>query len=265
MRAKREKNLAPKTFDNGLTVREYALMAGFIPLHVLVIPNLVSLIPPLGEDAVTMTFVCYCISTLTMLAVGFRLLRRDYDVLCDNMLRVILEILGAYFAMMAMNMVVATLFQIHLSNRIGPIPSLLFAFVLTGWIGTSDRVRTQFYRFKNQEYVMAARTLGARDRRLIWKHIFPNSLGTIITSSALVIPSVIFQESMLSYLGIVKLGSAGSTSLGTLLSDASSIWTNYPHLMICPAVVISLLMISFNLFGNGLRDAFNPSLRGVEE
>lgn len=161
--------------------------------------------------------------------------------------------------------VVATLFQIHLSNRIGPIPSLLFAFVLTGWIGTSDRVRTQFYRFKNQEYVMAARTLGARDRRLIWKHIFPNSLGTIITSSALVIPSVIFQESMLSYLGIVKLGSAGSTSLGTLLSDASSIWTNYPHLMICPAVVISLLMISFNLFGNGLRDAFNPSLRGVEE
>ncbi|MBE5802786.1 MAG: ABC transporter permease [Clostridiales bacterium] len=161
--------------------------------------------------------------------------------------------------------VVATLFQIHLSNRIGPIPSLLFAFVLTGWIGTSGRVRTQFYRFKNQEYVMAARTLGARDRRLIWKHIFPNSLGTIITSSALVIPGVIFQESMLSYLGIVKLGSAGSTSLGTLLSDASSIWTNYPHLMICPALIISLLMISFNLFGNGLRDAFNPSLRGVEE
>ena len=161
--------------------------------------------------------------------------------------------------------VTATLFQIHLSNRIGPIPSLLFAFVLTGWIGTSSRVRTQFYRFKNQEYVMAARTLGAKDSRLIWKHIFPNSLGTIITSSALVIPSVIFQESMLSYLGIVKLANANTTSLGMLLSDASSIWTNYPHLMICPAVVISLLMISFNLFGNGLRDAFNPSLRGVEE
>ena len=162
-------------------------------------------------------------------------------------------------------MVVATLFQIHLANEVGPVPSLLFAFVLTGWIGTAYRVRTQFYRFKNQEYVMAARTLGARDRRIIWKHIFPNTLGTIITSSALVIPSVIFSESMLSYLGIVKLGTAGTTSLGTLLSDASSIWTNYPHLMIFPAVFISLLMISFNLFGNGLRDAFNPSLRGVEE
>ena len=161
--------------------------------------------------------------------------------------------------------VVATLFQIHLAKQVGAIPSLLFAYVLTGWIGTASRVRTQFYRFKNQEYVMAARTLGARDRRIIWKHIFPNTLGTIITSSALVIPSVILTESMLSFLGIVKLGSAESTSLGTLLSDASGIWTNYPHLMLYPALVISLLMICFNLFGNGLRDAFNPALRGVED
>lgn len=161
--------------------------------------------------------------------------------------------------------IVATLFQIHLAAKVGAVPSLLFAFVLTGWIGTAARVRTQFYRFKNQEYVMAALTLGARDSRIIWKHIFPNSLGTIITSCALVIPGVINSESMLSYLGIVKLGSAGSTSLGTLLSDASSIWTNYPHLMIYPALILSLLMICFNLFGNGLRDAFNPSLRGVED
>ena len=161
--------------------------------------------------------------------------------------------------------IVATLFQIHLAAKVGAVPSLLFAFVLTGWIGTAARVRTQFYRFKNQEYVMAARTLGARDSRIIWKHIFPNSLGTIITSCALVIPGVINSESILSYLGIVKLGSAGSTSLGTLLSDASSIWTNYPHLMIYPALILSLLMICFNLFGNGLRDAFNPSLRGVED
>lgn len=161
--------------------------------------------------------------------------------------------------------VVATLFQLHLAKKLGPIPSLIFAFVMTGWISTSKRVRTQFYRFKNQEYVMAARTLGARDRRIIWKHIFPNTLGTIITSSVLVIPGVIFSESMLSFLGIVNLGGSTSISLGTLLSSASKIWTLYPHLMIYPAIIISLLMISFNLFGNGLRDAFNPSLRGVEE
>ena len=161
--------------------------------------------------------------------------------------------------------VVATLFQIHLASKVGALPSLLFAFVVTGWIGTAYRVRTQFYRFKNQEYVMAARTLGARDRRIIWKHIFPNTLGTIITSSALAIPSTIMSESMLSYLGIVNLGGSEGTSLGTLLSDAESRWIQFPHLMLYPALIISLLMISFNLFGNGLRDAFNPALRGVEE
>ena len=162
-------------------------------------------------------------------------------------------------------MVTASLFQIHLAAKAGPIPSLLFAFVLTGWIGTASLVRTQFYRFKNQEYVMAARTLGAKDTRIIWKHIVPNTLGTIITSSVLAIPGVIFSESMLSYLGIVNLGSSTMTSLGTLLSSAAGIWTSRPHLMLFPAAVISLLMISFNLFGNGLRDAFNPSLRGTEE
>ncbi len=164
------------------------------------------------------------------------------------------------------SIVVMSLFQIHLAQKVGPIPSLLFAFFLTGWIGMSSRVRTQFYRFKNQEYVMAARTLGANDWRIIWKHIFPNTLGTIITGSVLAIPGVIFTESMLSYLGIVNLGGQDITSLGTLLSAASQTsWQNYPHLMIFPALIISLLMICFNLFGNGLRDAFNPSLRGVEE
>ncbi len=160
--------------------------------------------------------------------------------------------------------VIATLFQIHLAAKLGPIPCLVFAYLINGWIGIAYRVRTQFYRFKKQEFVLAAKTLGARDRRLIWKHVFPNSLGTIVTSTALIIPGVIFNESMLSYLGIVKLGSSGATSLGTLLADASAIWTNYPHLMIVPAAFISLLEISFNLFGNGLRDAFNPSLRNVE-
>ena len=160
--------------------------------------------------------------------------------------------------------VVQTLFQIYLASRVGVIPSLLFAFVLTGWIGTAVRVRGQFYRFKGMEYVMSARTLGASDGRIIWKHIFPNTLGTVITASVLIIPGVIFTESMLSFLGIVNLGGSRVTSLGALLSDASGIWTGYPHLMLYPALVISLLMICFNLFGNGLRDAFNPTLRGAE-
>lgn len=161
--------------------------------------------------------------------------------------------------------VVATLFQLHMANKVGPVVSFLFAFVLTGWLGTAYRVRTQFYRFKNSEYVFAARTLGASDARLMFKHIFPNSLGTIITSSVLVIPGVILSESMLSYLGIINITGDKTASIGAMLSSAQASFTQYPHMIFFPALVISLLEISFNLFGNGLRDAFNPSLRGVED
>ncbi len=163
-------------------------------------------------------------------------------------------------------MVVAVLFNMHLAATAGVVGALLFAFVLTGWIGTAATVRMQFYRFKKQEYVLAAKTLGARDRRLIMKHIFPNSLGTIITSAALYIPSVIFSETSLSYLGVISLNdtSNGIISLGTLLTAGQGAISTYPHIVLFPALVIALLMISFNLFGNGLRDAFNPSLRGSD-
>ena len=161
--------------------------------------------------------------------------------------------------------VVATLFQMHLANKVGVLPCLLFAFVLTGWVGMAARVRMQFYRFKGQEYVLAARTLGASDARLIFKHIFPNSLGTIITGSVLAIPGVIFSESMLSYLGIVNLETSSLTSIGTMLSNGQGYLSTFPHIILFPALFISILEISFNLFGNGLRDAFNPSLRGADE
>ena len=161
-------------------------------------------------------------------------------------------------------MVVTTLFQLHLAKQVGPVWSLLFAFVLTGWIGMAARVRMQFYRFKGQEYILAARTLGARDSRLMFKHIFPNSLGTIITGTVLVIPGVIFSESSMTYLGIVNLESSTMTSVGTMLANGRNYLSTDPYIILFPALFISLLEISFNLFGNGLRDAFNPSLRGAE-
>ena len=162
-------------------------------------------------------------------------------------------------------MVVTTLFQLHLAAKIGALGSLLFAFVTTGWIGTASTVRMQFYRYKNQEYILAARTLGAKNSRLMFKHIFPNALGTIITSSVLVIPSVIFSESSLTYLGIINLESDNMTSVGTMLAHGKDFLQTFPHIILFPAIFISLLMITFNLFGNGLRDAFNPSLRGTED
>lgn len=161
--------------------------------------------------------------------------------------------------------VVTILFQYHLAQKVGSVGSFLFAFVLTGWIGMSALTRKQFYRFKSQEFVFAARTLGASDKRLMFKHIFPNALGTIITSCALVIPSVIGSETSFTYLGIINLSEVAGTSIGTLMSQGQTSMTSSPHAMFYPAMFFALLLISFNLFGNGLRDAFNPSTRGVED
>jgi oligopeptide transport system permease protein len=163
------------------------------------------------------------------------------------------------------SMVVMSLFQLHLASKVGPVWSMVFAFVLTGWIGMAARTRMQFYRFKRQEYVLSARTLGASDGRLMFKHIFPNAMGTLITGSVLMIPGVIFSESSLTYLGIVNLESSTETSVGTLLSKGNGMLSTFPHIIFWPAIFISLLEISFNLFGNGLRDAFNPSLKGIED
>ena len=161
------------------------------------------------------------------------------------------------------SMVVISLLKYHFKVEHWII--LVYSFFLTGWIGMAGRTRMQFYRFKNQEYVLVARTLGASDRRIMFKHIFPNAIGTLITSCVLVIPGVIFSETSLSYLGIINLNTGDLTSVGTLLAAGQSKLYTYPHIILFPAVFISLLMLSFNLFGNGLRDAFNPSLRGSEE
>lgn len=146
------------------------------------------------------------------------------------------------------------------------ILAILVAFVYNGWIGVASTTRMQFYRFKNQEYVLASRTLGAKDRRLIFRHILPNAIGTLVTSCILMIPSVIFSESSLSYLGIINFSTSGLSSIGTMLDEGKQAGLSAnPHVLLFPCVIISLLMISFNLFGNGLRDAFNTSLKGSED
>ena len=154
--------------------------------------------------------------------------------------------------------VVMTLIIIHMGSNFW---TFALALCLTGWIGTAARTRTQFYRFRGREYVLASRTLGASDARLIAKHILPNALGTIITGAVLMIPSVIFSEATISYLG---LGLKNLASLGVILSDNQAELLTSSYLLIFPAIVIALIMISFNLFGNGLRDAINPSLKGEE-
>ncbi len=154
-------------------------------------------------------------------------------------------------------LVVTILFMILLGTG---MVSIILALTVTGWIGTSRLVRAQFYRFKGREYVLAARTLGVKDRALIFRHILPNAMGPIITRAMISIPGAIFSESFLAYIGLgIK---PPSPSIGILLSDGQKVLLQYPYQTVFPAVLISVLMVSFNLFANGLRDALDPTQRG---
>ena len=155
------------------------------------------------------------------------------------------------------NLVIMTLCILHFGSN---FVTFFLALCMTGWMGTAGRTRTQFYRFKGREYVLASRTLGASDGRLIFRHILPNALGTIVTGSVLMIPSVIFSEASLSYLNLLTV----KNSFGVILSKNQAYIQTYPALIVFPSIILALMMISFNLFGNGLRDALNPSLKGSD-
>lgn len=133
--------------------------------------------------------------------------------------------------------------------------TIILAMTITGWIGMARIVRGQVLQLKNEEYVMASKTLGAKSSRLLWKHVIPNTLGPIIVTLTLTVPQAIFTEAFLSYLGIgVKQPLA---SWGTMSSDALSAMQYEPYQLFFPAFFICLTMLAFNVIGDGLRDAFD--------
>lgn len=161
--------------------------------------------------------------------------------------------------------------------KFGPGFALLLLYLTySGWIGVAGLTRIQFYRYRGREYVLASRTLGANHMRLIFKHILPNSLGYIVTSVVLSVPAMILTEASLSFLGfglgegaVLNLGlfKLSGLSLGILLYEGEQNMTipGRFYMVMIPAIIIIIIMIAFNLFGNALRDAMNPSLRGHEE
>ena len=144
--------------------------------------------------------------------------------------------------------------------RIGSnIISLFIVFGVLYWVSMSRLIRGQILSLREQEYVLASRAAGAGGHWIITKHLLPNCISVVIISTALQIPSAIFTESYLSFLGLGV--NAPMPSLGSLASDALNGITSYPYRLVIPAVVISLIVLSLNLFGDGLRDAFDPKLR----
>ena len=137
--------------------------------------------------------------------------------------------------------------------------SLFIIFALLYWVSMSRQIRGQILSLKEQEYVLAAKSTGAKAGWVITKHLLPNCISVVVISTALQIPSAILTESYLSFLGLGV--NAPMPSLGSLASDALNGITSYPHRLVIPAVVISLIVLSLNLFGDGLRDAFDPKLK----
>jgi len=145
-------------------------------------------------------------------------------------------------------------------DAIGPgLISIFIAFSLLYWVGMARMVRGQILMLKEQEYVTAARALGAKNSRIIFKHLIPNCIGTIIVTTSLQIPSSIFTESFLSFLGLGV--SAPMPSLGSLAANAIGGITSYSYRLLAPAIMISVVILAFNLFGDGLRDAFDPKMK----
>lgn len=137
--------------------------------------------------------------------------------------------------------------------------TIVLALSITGWVSMAWIVRGQIMQLKNQEYVMAAQALGAGSVRILFRHLIPNAMGPIIVTLTLTVPSAIFAEAFLSFLGLGVQSPAAS--LGTMINDAIKAWTLYPWRMIFPAAVISITMLCFNIFGDGLRDALDPKMK----
>ncbi len=183
------------------------------------------------------------------------IIMRIVDVIYSlpDMLMVIL--LAAAFKQSGLNNAI----QGTVLEKIGPnIISLFIVFGLLYWVSMSRLIRGQILSLREQEYVLAAHACGAKGSRIIKKHLMPNCIGVVIISTALQIPSAIFTESFLSFLGLGV--NAPMPSLGSLASDALNGIHSYPYRLIIPAIVISLIVLALNLFGDGLRDAFDPKL-----
>ncbi len=152
------------------------------------------------------------------------------------------------------------LYLILFMVKLGPgLHTIILSMSITGWLGMARMVRAQVIGLKNMEYVLAVRTLGVSETKILLKHLIPNSLGVIIVNLTLSVPSAIFNEAFLSFLGLGV--SAPTASWGVLANEALSLYMLYPHQLLFPCLAICITIMAFNFLGDGLRDALDPKMR----
>ncbi|MFB0917739.1 MAG: ABC transporter permease [Clostridiaceae bacterium] len=150
------------------------------------------------------------------------------------------------------------LIMVSLGDNKASIGTIVLALGISSWLSMARIVRAETLQLKSSEFVLAARTLGASGPRILFRHLLPNAMSQIIVTATLLIPSAIFTESFLSYIGIGI--SPPFASLGTLISEAMQIYQQQPYQLIIPALAISLIIFAFNTLGDGLRDALDPKM-----
>lgn len=153
-------------------------------------------------------------------------------------------------------------FELYVLNPVfgtGGLGTIILTLVSVYWVGMARLVRGQVLGLKEQEYVLAARTMGVSNLNIIRKHLIPNALGPIIVTLTMMIPTAVFTEAFLSFIGLGI--SAPKASLGSLASDGASYMQTYPYQLLVPSIVIAFMMLAFNFLGDGLRDALDPRLR----
>ena len=214
----------------------------------------------LGRDLFTRTWMGTRISLyIALIAViidmlfglSYGLISGYFGGAIDNAMQRFAEVLNGI-----PSLVIVTLLIIVLKPG---LMTITFSLMITGWIGMNRIARAQVLKLKEQEFVLASRTLGGKSLFIIFREILPNILGAIITNTMFSIPNAIFTEAFLAFIGLGV--PAPMASLGSLISEAYKSFTTHPYMIVAPVLVLAILMLSFNMLADGIRDAFDPKMK----
>ena len=208
------------------------------------------------------------IPTLIIVVVGVSLgmIAGYFGGSTDNLLMRLTDIVYAFPDLLFFIIVMTALRATALGQFLNGLFLLFVALALVNWVGVARLVRGQVLSLKEKDFVLASKAVGAKDSRIMFRHILPNSLGVIIVAMAFLIPGAIITEAILGYLGLGLRPSTDPTDIfitswGSMLLEGQTAINNQPWILLSPAIAVALVVLSFNFLGDGLRDALDPRLR----
>ncbi len=209
------------------------------------------------------TFIILLVGTMVGLYSGYK------GGWIDNLLMRFTDIVWAFPDLLFFIIVMISLRETFLGQAMNGLLLLFGALAIVNWVGVARIVRGQVLSLKEKEFVEAARCIGARDSRIMWKHIMPNALGPIIITAAVTVPGMIITEAILGYLGLGLRPTTDAnaffiTSWGSLLLDGQVSINAQPWVLLAPAICVSLIVLAFTFLGDGLRDALDPRMQGTQ-